>query len=575
MERAQRPSWRTRLRRAVSIPVALVVTGVLAAGTTPAAQADAEFGVPRSAMDVVAAMQPSWNLGNSLDAIPDETSWNNPPTTKAIFDTLRGQGFRSVRIPVTWSNRQSATAPYTIDAAYLDRVQEIVDWALADGLYVVLNIHHDSWQWIANMPTDHDNVLARFNATWVQIADRFKDSSRRLLFESVNEPVFNTDDTARKVQLLDELNTSFHGIVRESGGRNATRLLVLPTHWCTPDQNLMDDLFATITSLHDPNLVATVHYYSYWPFSVNIMGFTRFDATVEKDMVDVFARMRDTFVAKGIPVYVGEYGLLAYDHLWPDIIERGEVLKYIEALGHQARVAGVTTALWDMAAFLDRRALVWRDPELFALMRSSWHTRSGTASSDLLFVPKSTPITPQTITLNLNGTAFRGLWKGDTRLIEGRDYTVSGNQVTLTAAAVTRLVGDRAYGVNATIQARFSRGVPWSIKVITNDRPVLSDASGTGNSLTVPTRFRGDVLATMEAKYADGSNAGPADWTSFKEFRVNVWPDYTAETITLPSAFFDAVRDDAPVTLTFHFWSGATVTYHVTKSGTSVTGTTS
>ena len=105
-------------------------------------------------MQFVAAMQPGWGLGNSLDAIPDETSWGNPPVTKALLDTVRAQGFHSVRIPVTWSGHEGPAPAYTIDPAFMSRVKQVVDWALADGLYVVLNVHHDSWQWISSMPTD-------------------------------------------------------------------------------------------------------------------------------------------------------------------------------------------------------------------------------------------------------------------------------------------------------------------------------------------------------------------------------------------------------------------------------------
>jgi endoglucanase len=581
MDETPHPARRGRLRRLTSTPVALVVACVLACGTVlGAAGADAEPAatahVPRNPIDAVAAMQPSWNLGNTLDAIPDETSWGNPPATKALFDTIRAQGFRSVRIPVTWSGHQSATSPYAIDQAFMTRVKQVTDWALADGLYVVLNVHHDSWQWIATMTTDHDNVRARYDATWRQIAAQFKDEPAKLLFESVNEPVFNNATDAQKTQFLNELNTSFHTIVRQSGGRNATRLLMLPTIGCTPDQKLMDDLATTMSSLHDPNLVATVHYYSFWPFSVNIAGYTRFNAEVQKDMTDAFARMRDTFVAKGVPVYLGEYGLLGYpDYFHPDVVERGEALKYFEALGQQARVSGVTTALWDPFSLLNRETLQWRDPGLFAQISSSWTGRSGTASSDLVFVPKSGPIKASTLTLNPNGTFFIGLRQGSTWLIRGRDYTVSGDQLTLTAPALTRLAGNRAYGVNSTLQAVFSRGVPWQLSVITNDPPVLSNATGTTDSFAVPTQFRGDVLATMEARYADGSNAGPDNWTSYKAFNAAFSPDYPNKTIILTPAFFNAVNDGARVTLTFHFWSGGTATYYVTKSGTSVTGTTS
>lgn len=547
--------------------------------TRPAPTADTPTApVPHNgAMDAVAAMQPGTNIGNSLDAIPDETSWGNPPITKALLDKIRSQGFHSVRIPVTWDAHSSASAPYTIDPAFLARVKQVVDWALSDGLYVEINLHHDSWEWIANMATDHDNVLARYDALWTQIAAEFKNEPRRLLFESVNEPQFYNATDAQKTQFMSELNTAFFDIVRRSGGRNATRLLVLPTLGATPDQTLMDNLAAEMTTLNDHNLIATVHYYSFWPFSVNIAGYTTFNAAVQQDMIDTFGRMYNTFIAKGIPVYLGEYGLLNYpDYTNPNnIVEPGEALKYFEMLGYEARINHVTTSLWDAGNYLNRNTLQWRDTALIDQIQSSWTTRSGTAASDLLFVPRSGPITAQTITLNLNGTEFRGLRAGDRTLIKGRDYAVSGNQVTLTAATLTRLAGSRAYGVDTTLEVRFSRGVPWHINVITNDTPVVSDATGTTASFAIPTRFNGDVLATMEAKYADGSGAGPASWTSYQEFTTAFAPDYPNGAITLTPAFFDALTDGARVTLTFHFWSGALVTYYVTKTGTTVTGSTS
>ncbi|WP_369167339.1 cellulase family glycosylhydrolase [Streptomyces sp. R28] len=567
-------------RRLTTLLLALVAALGLTLGTaltTPAAEAaPMQVHAPARAMDAVAAMQPSWNLGNTLDAIPDETSWGNALTTREHFAKIRAEGFRSVRIPVTWTDHQSATAPYAIDATFMNRVEQLVDWALAEGLYVVINVHHDSWQWVGKMPADHDNVLARFNATWTQISARFRDAPRTLLFEGINEPEFEGATDTQKAQLLHELNISFHKIVRSSGGGNTDRLLMLPTRYCKPDQNLMDDLYATINGLNDRNLVATVHYYSWYPFSVNIAGGTHYDAAARKDLDDSFARMRNTFVARGIPVYLGEYGLLSWpDHHHPSRVERGEALKYFEHFGHAARQAGVTTALWDPFAYLNRATLQWRDPELFAWIKSSWTTRSGTTSFDNVFVPKSSPITAQTLTLNRNGTSFQGLWQGNTQLVAGRDYTLSGDRLTFTAPALTKLVGNREYGVNATLQARFSRGLPWKIHVTTYDTPHQANATGTSSSLPIPTQFRGDQLATMEAKYADGSNAGPSDWTAYQEFNVSFTPDYANNTIALTDKFLGSLRDGAPVTLTFHFYSGAKTTYHVTKSGTSVTGSTS
>ncbi|MEJ2854072.1 MULTISPECIES: cellulase family glycosylhydrolase [unclassified Saccharothrix] len=566
-----------RSRRWAALGLALLTAAGLATGPASAEPEPAASHVPGTAQGVMAAMQPSWNLGNSLDAIPNETAWGNPPATKALFDAIRAKGFRSVRIPVTWSNAQSTTAPYTIDPAYLARVEEVVEAALAAGHYVVLNVHHDSWQWISKMADDHDAVRARFDSTWQQIATTFRDAPRRLLFESVNEPQFDNATDAQKKQFLDELNTSFHTLVRGSGGGNATRVLVLPTLGTTPSQTLMEDLLATIERLRDPQLAATVHFYGFWPFSVNIAGFTRFEETSRKDLLDTFARIRDNFGARGIPVYLGEYGLLSYpDYTKPAApVQRGEMHKYFELLGHQARISGVTTALWDAGSFIHRETLQWREKDLIELIRASWRTRSGTASSDQVFVPKSAPITDHSLTLERNGTVFRGLWHGDTRLVAGRDYTVSGDRLTIKAAALTRLVGDRAHGVNATLQARFSAGVPWPIDVITHDLPVQSDATGTTDAFAIPTRFHGDVLATMQARYADGSNAGTATWTPYQEFHQTFYPKYADGTLVLTPAFLNALTDGAPVTLTFDFWSGAAITYHVTRTGTTVTGTTS
>lgn len=528
---------------------------------------------PGNPMATVAAMQPGWNLGNTLDAIPDETSWGNPLTTQEMLRHLRSQGYRSIRLPVTWSNHHGPAPDYTIDAAWLNRVRQIVDWSLAEDLSVLINLHHDSWQWINAYPNDRTTVLNRYRALWTQLSTTFRDHSGRVLFESINEPQFANVTDAEGDTLVHELNVEFVRLVRRSGGNNATRVLVLPTLHTSGEQVRLDALTATFNELRDPNLAATVHFYGWWPFSVNIAGGTRYDSNVEQDLVGTFDRVYNTFVSRGIPVIIGEWALLSYDYTRPGIIERGEFLKFIEAFGHQARTRNVTTMLWDAGSFLHRPELRWRDQGIYEMMKASWATRSGTASSDQVYVPRSGSITSKTLTLNLNGASFQGLRRGGTPLANGSDYTVSGNTLTLTAAALSRLVGNRAYGVNATIEAHFSQGVPWSISIITYDPPTQSGATGSTGSFPIPTQFRGDQLATMEAKYADGSPAGPANWTSFKEFWTHFQPDYTANTIILKQEFFNEVNDGR-VTLTFHFWSGTQVTYHITKSGTSVTGST-
>jgi endoglucanase len=565
-----------RLRVTACALAALLMTGAL---TAPGAQAAVGSGVaePRAgdAMKTVAAMQPGWNLGNTLDAIPDETSWGNPRTTQTLLRHVRSQGYKSIRIPVTWSNHHGAAPGYTIDAARLSRVREIVDWSLAEDLYVMINLHHDSWQWINAYPSDRATVMARYTALWSQIATTFRDHSPKLVFESINEPQFaGTSGTEEDARALHELNAEFHRIVRGSGGRNATRLLVLPTVHTAADQPRLDAFLASYNQLRDNNIAATVHFYGFWPFSVNIAGFTRYNAEVEQDLVSTFDRVHNTFVSRGIPVIIGEWALLNYDHTRPGVIERGEFLKFLEAVGYHARIRELTTMIWDAGQFLNRNELRWRDQGLHDLIRKSWTTRSATASSDQVYLPRTSAITAQTLMLNLNGTSFRGLRQGSTNLVNGIDYTVSGTTLTLTAAALTRLAGNRAHGVNATIEARFSQGVPWQISIISYDPPTQAAATGTTESFVIPTQFRGDQLATMEAKYADGRPAGPANWTAFKEFWQHFQPDYNAGGMILKPAFFAEVADGR-VTLTFHFWSGTKITYYITKSGTSVTGSTS
>ncbi|MCZ4101722.1 cellulase family glycosylhydrolase [Streptomyces sp. So13.3] len=583
MKNKQAPQHRRRrLRLTVGVPLAAVVASALTYGTvfgtfgddaTPKASA-AAAPVPANAMAAVAAMQPGWNLGNSLDAVPNETAWGQPRTSKSLVDKVRAQGFNSIRVPVTWSDHQGAAPNYTIDPAYISRVKEVIDWSIDDGLYVVLDVHHDSWQWTKAMSTDHDKVLSRFNSTWTQISAAFKNEPAKLVFESINEPQFDNADATRKAGLLNELNTSFDQIVRASGGNNKSRLLMLPTEGCTPDQALMNNLATEIKSLHDARLIATVHYYGYWPFSVNLAGSTRFDAMAQGDLDKAFQRMHNTFVAQGIPVILGEYGLLGDDH-GPGGVERGEMLKYFEALGHASRTSKVTTVLWDNGSLFDRSRLQWKDAGLFRQIKSSWATRSATAASDNVFVPKSGPVKAHTLTLDLNGTTFKALKQGTTKLVNGKDYTLSGSRLTLKAATLTRLVGQRADGVNATLQAEFSQGVPWRIQVITYGTPVQSATTGAADAFRIPTQFRGDVLATMSATYADGRNAGPTDWTPYQQFNAAFVPDYAKQVIRLTPAFLDAVKADARVTVTFHFWSGAKVTYYVTKSGSTVTGKTS
>ncbi len=518
----------------------------------------------------VSAMQPGWNLGNTLDAIgADETSWGNPVVTQEFIQQIAAQGFKSIRIPVTWIQHTGSAPSYTVDPAWMDRVQQIVDWSLQAGLYVMINMHHDSSQWVNTMATNHDAVLAQYKAVWTQIANRFKDHSSKLMFESINEPVFgNNLDATTQMSLLNELNTDFYNVVRGTGGGNATRPLVLPSLWTNAGQQNLDSLNSTIASLNDSNIIATIHFYGFWPFSANIAGYTKFETNTINDITTSLDNVYNTFVSKGIPVVVGEYGLLGYGN---GAIELGEMLKFYEYYLQYAKSKNVTSMLWDDGGQFNRTTYKWIDPDVYNIIKQSLTGRSSTADTDLIFLKSGAAVSDVSLALNLNGNSFVSLSNGTAKLRSGKDYTLSGSTLTVKASYLSKLASG-ALGEKAVLTANFDSGPAWKIHLRYYNTPVLQNASGTTSGFDIPTAFNGDQLATMEAVYAAGGNAGPQNWTSYKEFGYCFKPDYTNNKITLTSNFFNETTDGT-VILTFHFWSGQIVKYTIVKSGTSVTGT--
>ncbi|GIP10201.1 endoglucanase [Paenibacillus macerans] len=561
------------LTMAAALLITLFSTVVSAADDVP--ESMAQSSAKKSMQAYVEAMQPGWNLGNTLDSTgSDETSWGNPRITRELIQQIAAQGYKSIRIPVTWDSHIGKAPDYTIEPAYLDRVEEVVNWALEAKLYVMINVHHDSWMWISHMEKNHDEVLARYEAVWTQVAERFKNHSSKLMFEGINEPRFTdggTTDRAKQYEMLKELLVSFHRIVRGSGGLNATRPLVLPTRESSPAQDDLDELYKTIQTLNDPNLIATVHYYGFWPFSVNVAGYYKFEKDAQQDIDTTFDNVHNTLVAKGIPVILGEYGLLGFDK-GTHVIEQGEKLKFFEALTHDVQQKKITHMLWDNGQHFNRLTYKWSDDELFQMMKASWKKRPATAETDLVYLRKGGKIQDAKIPLNLNGNQLTALFADGQRLKKGMDYEISGRELTLKSGLLDRLTDGGAPGLNAVLSARFSYGPDWRLKVYVYDTPVLSGASGTTGAFAVPAAFNGNLLATMEAVYADGSNAGPQNWTSFKEFGYTFVPDYETGVIKLQPEFWREVND-GEVTLKFHFWSGEIVAYKVVKSGTNVTGT--
>jgi hypothetical protein len=224
------------------------------------------------------------NIGQTLEL-------EYEPTRKIqeyYFTDFVNAGFDFVRIPIRWDKHTGATAPYTIDPAWLTRVEQVVDWSLAHGLITIINTHHDDWILANNNPTAND--IARFKAIWTQVADRFKNKSEKLLFEIANEPNI-------AINLCDNLNAYAIPIIRQT---NPTRNIVFGssgTQMSTLKQ-------AVIPS--DPYLIASIHSYIPWPFAGEAIG-TWGSAAEITQIQGIMAEAAAWVEAHNIPILLGEF----------------------------------------------------------------------------------------------------------------------------------------------------------------------------------------------------------------------------------------------------------------------------
>jgi endoglucanase len=295
-----------------------------------------------STMALVKDMGLGINLGNTMEAVivcdPGdngcvdwvngmatlETSWGSPAITGAMIKGYADAGIKTVRIPVAWSNKMTGNSSggnYTISAALLNRVEELVNYVLNSGMYAIVNIHWDGGWW-EKFPADSAECMKKYTRIWSQIGERFKNYDDYLMFESLNEEgvwqsVWNQYDNsgnkARAYGLLNAINQTFVNLVRASGGNNGERHLLIAGYATNIDRTC-DPAFKMPT---DPKsrCAVSVHYYD--PF-----GFTHIDRDGDwapylatwGTQADINAlnsemdKMKTVFVDNGIPVIIGEYG---------------------------------------------------------------------------------------------------------------------------------------------------------------------------------------------------------------------------------------------------------------------------
>ncbi len=242
--------------------------------------------------EAVSQMKKGINLGNTLEP-PFEGDWNNQYARENYFNLYKEAGFDVVRVPVRWDEHTGYIAPYNVDKAWMDRVEEVVDWGLERDLFIVINAHHESW-----IKENYNNAAYqdRFDSIWSQIAVRFRDKSEKLIFEVLNEP--RTHDVSLTKAENDELHQRILNIIRRT---NPARLVVFQgTGWGSAE----DLLEAAIPE--DDFLIGSFHSYDPWPFGLTGAG--PFGPAEINALKSKFSDVQDWSLANNIPVLLGEFG---------------------------------------------------------------------------------------------------------------------------------------------------------------------------------------------------------------------------------------------------------------------------
>lgn len=342
-----------------------------------------------TSQQLVEDMTFGWNLGNTLDVCQadrdgdgkinehveagekvDETLWGNPKATKELFTSLKKNGVNAVRIPVTWRDHMDSNG--NIDREWMDRVQQVVDYAYSQGMYVIINVHHDGGgdpkfgAWIIEeSQKDYNTFLKKYNNVWKQIAERFKNYSDYLIFESMNEVGFDTlynKNKADAYNLINKINQDFVDIIRATGGNNAKRHLLIAGYY-TDIERTCDSLYKMPDDKAD-RCILSVHYYTPWDFCTCDIKHTWGTNSEVWQMETLIGKMKKNFVDKGIPVIIGEYAASGSD--------LSSCIFFIEKLNKLCSDYGIATFIWDNGRQVNRKTYKWRTPQyLEALKRAT------------------------------------------------------------------------------------------------------------------------------------------------------------------------------------------------------------
>ncbi len=292
------------------------------------------------------------NLGNALEA-ENEGDWGYTIRSQDIA-TIKQAGFDTIRLPVRWDTHAAHRSPYTIDPAFMRRVKQVVDQAQANGLNIIVDVHH-----YENLMTNTARETPRFLGIWDQIATAFQNEPNSVIFEVLNEPTLSIN--------MDELNRLYAQVVPIIRKTNPTRKLMMGGNsW-----NSVDTM-AKVKWPDDVNLVATYH--DYGPHEFTHQGASWMEPPMPMGRAwggrDDQAEMRETFqLARAFktnsryPVFVGEFGVI-------DTVNAPERAAWIKARRKAMEAQGISWCAWDFAgafSLYDLNNRVWKPGVLDAL----------------------------------------------------------------------------------------------------------------------------------------------------------------------------------------------------------------
>lgn len=349
-----------------------------------------------TALEATRLMGNGINLGNTMEACDSnvgiktntplsyETYWGQPKTTQAIIDGMKAAGFDTIRIPVAWMTNATHLyeGDYTIDAGYMDRVEEVVRYARKAGMYVIINDHWDGgWYGMFGSESAETRALAMeaYKGMWQQIAERFRDYSDYLIFESANEelggrfdensPLYCSDSVVtyltddERYALTNEINQTFVDVVRATGGNNATRFLLIAGYSTNIDQTC-DDRFQMPKDTVDSKLMVSVHYYDPWSYcgASSAASATKWGKVSDYEYLDQQLAKMTKFTEAGYGVVIGEYGALPGSDGLKD-----NTLAYHTAFLDACTKYNLTNCLWDCSGLYKRVSQTFADDDILAM----------------------------------------------------------------------------------------------------------------------------------------------------------------------------------------------------------------